>query len=145
MTKQQLTTVWDAFGGSGAIGLEFLSRGWAARAIFTDSDAAAIKTIRINARDIPGAEVIMADAMTMIKKFAPHVDLVFIDPPYSDSNLGEKFIAEFVRHARMGTIVVWERETDKNFKVQNAKFDHLETIKHKKYGRAEFWVMRIGS
>ncbi|GHS96863.1 methyltransferase [Bacteroidia bacterium] len=132
-------TVWDSFAGSGAIGIEFLSRGWASRAILTDSDASAIKTIRANARDIKGAEIINADAVKSIPKFAPLADLVFIDPPFSDSNLGEKFITEFLQYARPGTIIVWECETGTLKNLPQG----LQILKHKTYGRAEFLVMKI--
>src|SRR6266550_1209165 len=68
--------VLDAFAGSGALGLEALSRG-AAHATFLDKDAAAIKLIGENGV----AKVVRADA-TRPPPAREGCDLVFLDPPY---------------------------------------------------------------
>lgn len=75
--------VLDAFAGSGALGLEALSRG-AAHATFLDSDAAAIKAIGENLRKLGetgAAKVVRADARRPPPGREP-CDLVFLDPPY---------------------------------------------------------------
>src|SRR6516162_4479796 len=75
--------VLDAFAGSGALGLEALSRG-AAHATFLDNDPTAIRLIGENLRKLgetAAAKVVRADA-----KRPPSAreacDLVFLDPPY---------------------------------------------------------------
>ncbi|MGG7611790.1 RsmD family RNA methyltransferase, partial [Streptomyces sp. ZG43] len=57
------TRVLDLYGGSGAVGLEALSRG-AAHALIVEADARAVRTIRDNVRSLglPGAEVRAAKA-----------------------------------------------------------------------------------
>ncbi len=77
-------TVWDLFAGSGALGIEALSRG-AATAIFVDSDRRAVSTIRANL-DALGladrARVVCADVARWVERDGS-ADLVLIDPPYA--------------------------------------------------------------
>jgi 16S rRNA (guanine966-N2)-methyltransferase len=76
--------VLDLFAGSGALGVEALSRG-AARVTFVDRDPAAVAAIRFNLHvldelDAP-APVACADVLRYVVT-APRVDLVLADPPY---------------------------------------------------------------
>ncbi|MDT0341168.1 16S rRNA (guanine(966)-N(2))-methyltransferase RsmD [Streptomyces litchfieldiae] len=87
--------VLDLYGGSGAVGLEALSRG-AAHALLAESDARAARTIRENIRSLglPGAELRTARAEQLAAGPPPPdgaFDLVFLDPPYAvgDDDLGE--------------------------------------------------------
>jgi 16S rRNA (guanine966-N2)-methyltransferase len=75
--------VLDAFAGSGALGIEALSRG-AAHATFIDNDATAIRLIGENLRkmgEASNAKVIRADA-AQPPPSREACDLVFLDPPY---------------------------------------------------------------
>jgi 16S rRNA (guanine966-N2)-methyltransferase len=75
--------VADLFAGSGALGLEALSRG-AAHATFVESDAQAAAVIRRNAAKL-GAESrvqILGTSATTLPRCEPF-DLVFADPPYA--------------------------------------------------------------
>jgi len=75
--------VLDAFAGSGALGIEALSRG-AAHVTFLDNDARAIKTIGDNLRTLKeaaNAKVIRADATRPPPAREP-AGIVFLDPPY---------------------------------------------------------------
>ena len=82
-------TVVDLFAGSGAMGIEALSRG-AARATFVDDDAAAVAAVRANlaATGLSArAEVVRQRVETWLAAGAaesdrPGVDIVFCDPPY---------------------------------------------------------------
>jgi 16S rRNA (guanine966-N2)-methyltransferase len=73
--------VLDAFAGTGALGLEALSRG-AAHATFMENDRAALATLRANVRAL-GAEaaILRADALDPPPAPAPCA-LVLMDPPY---------------------------------------------------------------
>jgi 16S rRNA (guanine966-N2)-methyltransferase len=80
--------VLDAFCGTGALGLEALSRG-AAHAVFLDKDAAALRLARRNVAAVHGtahATFLQADAA-----WPPSADqpctLVFLDPPYTEDLL----------------------------------------------------------
>jgi 16S rRNA (guanine966-N2)-methyltransferase len=79
----------DLFAGTGALGLEALSRG-ARSCIFVERDRRAARALRENVRtlDAAGAEVIEADAQRVIDTLEPgRVDLVFLDPPFADADL----------------------------------------------------------
>jgi 16S rRNA (guanine966-N2)-methyltransferase len=75
--------VLDAFAGTGALGLEALSRG-AAHACFLDTDRAALAALRANLAacgEEARAAVLAADATRPPRAPAP-CGLVFLDPPY---------------------------------------------------------------
>jgi 16S rRNA (guanine966-N2)-methyltransferase len=74
--------VLDLFAGSGALGIEALSRG-AESAVFVDSDARAIAAIRRNLETVGAeAEVRRQDALRFVSAWEGTCDLVLIDPPY---------------------------------------------------------------
>jgi 16S rRNA (guanine966-N2)-methyltransferase len=86
--------VLDAFAGSGALGIEALSRG-AAHATFVDNDATAIKLIGENLRKLGEtdvAKVIRADA-TRPPPSREACDLVFLDPPYRSGQAAQALTA----------------------------------------------------
>ena len=77
--------VLDLFAGSGALGIEALSRG-AARAVFVDDDRRAVATVRSNL-DATGfaASVVRSDALRYLDRAAREgvrFDLILLDPPY---------------------------------------------------------------
>jgi 16S rRNA (guanine966-N2)-methyltransferase len=76
-------TVLDLYAGSGAMGLEALSRG-AASATFVESDRAACRTISENLEKLrlTGARVTCADVLWTLRQDSRAYDLVLVDPPY---------------------------------------------------------------
>jgi 16S rRNA (guanine966-N2)-methyltransferase len=74
----------DLFAGSGALGIEALSRG-AARAVFVERDAAAARVLRAALAGLgaAGAEVVRADAWQWLGGLAQPFDVVFLDPPFA--------------------------------------------------------------
>jgi 16S rRNA (guanine966-N2)-methyltransferase len=86
--------VADLYAGSGAVGLEALSRG-AAHALLVEADARAARVVRENVRALgmPGAEVRTGKAEQIVTGPAPEspYDVVFLDPPYAvtDDDLRE--------------------------------------------------------
>ena len=74
-------TVLDLFAGSGAMGLEALSRG-AASVTFVESDRAACRTIEQNLAKLrlTGARVVCADAVWTVRQDPRAYDLVLVDP-----------------------------------------------------------------
>lgn len=75
--------VLDVFCGSGALGLEALSRG-AAHCIFVDSSRTSLALTRENAGslDVENAEFIRSEAAALRECKADPAELVFLDPPY---------------------------------------------------------------
>jgi len=80
-------SVLDLYAGSGALGLEALSRG-AASALFVEADqrAAAVITTNITALGFGGATVRRAPVASVLAGAGSPVDLVFADPPYDLAN-----------------------------------------------------------
>jgi 16S rRNA (guanine966-N2)-methyltransferase len=79
--------VLDLYAGSGAMGLEALSRG-AAAAVFVEADADAVRAIERNLDKLrlTGGTVIRTEAMTGLAQEATagrKYDLVLVDPPYA--------------------------------------------------------------
>ncbi|WP_321394372.1 16S rRNA (guanine(966)-N(2))-methyltransferase RsmD [Emcibacter sp.] len=75
--------VLDAFAGTGALGLEALSRG-AERVIFADSDKRSLALVRENIRLLKAEEQCRCLGIDALRLPAPDVPfgLVFLDPPY---------------------------------------------------------------
>jgi 16S rRNA (guanine966-N2)-methyltransferase len=77
--------VLDLYAGSGAIGLEALSRG-AASATFVEHDKHALKAIHENIASLgvqDKAQVIGADVLLALKRFKKPFNFIYIDPPYA--------------------------------------------------------------
>ncbi|MHB1987157.1 MAG: 16S rRNA (guanine(966)-N(2))-methyltransferase RsmD [Acidimicrobiales bacterium] len=87
------TSVLDLFAGSGALGIEALSRG-AASCIFVDNDRRAIAAIEHNLEAVGlsgrvGVRVVRAEALSYLTAAAGVVGLGLIDPPYRFEAWGE--------------------------------------------------------
>jgi 16S rRNA (guanine966-N2)-methyltransferase len=75
-------TVLDLYAGSGAMGLEALSRG-AAQAVFVDDDRLAVEAIERNLDKLRlRATVLCRDAVSFLASEKRKYDLVLVDPPY---------------------------------------------------------------
>lgn len=90
--------VLDLFAGSGALGLEALSRG-AASAEFVELNAPSLRTLRENITLLGAADrtlVRRADALRFVEALAPGAyDVAFADPPYR-LGLAEKLAARWL-------------------------------------------------
>ncbi|MFF9278407.1 16S rRNA (guanine(966)-N(2))-methyltransferase RsmD [Streptomyces griseosporeus] len=139
--------VLDLYAGSGAVGLEALSRG-AGHTLLVEADARAARVIRDNVRNLglPGAEVRSGKAEQIIKAPpAQPYDLVFLDPPYAVSDDDLREILLTLRSEGWLTeqaLVTVERST------RGGEFrwpDGFEAIRARRYGEGTFWYGRAAS
>ncbi|MEU5596138.1 16S rRNA (guanine(966)-N(2))-methyltransferase RsmD [Streptomyces sp. NPDC020298] len=140
--------VLDLYAGSGAVGLEALSRG-AGHTLLVESDARAARTVRENVRNLglPGAEVRAGKAEQIIRSAAPAepYGLVFLDPPYAvtDDDLREILLTLRTQGwLAAEALVTVERST------RGGEFrwpDGFEAIRARRYGEGTFWYGRAAS
>lgn len=99
--------VLDLFAGSGALGIECLSRG-AEEVVFVDRDPSSAALIKQNLKGMEGNfRVVVSDFMGVVRSGESKFDLVFIDPPYK-SGLGKLAVDAVLdcdRLAQGGTVV----------------------------------------
>ncbi|MGW7331606.1 16S rRNA (guanine(966)-N(2))-methyltransferase RsmD [Streptomyces sp. NPDC054840] len=137
--------VLDLYGGSGAVGLESLSRG-AAHTLLVEADAKAAKAIRDNIRTLglPGAEFRAGKAEHIVAARAagdPY-DIVFLDPPYGVDGADLREILLTLRSNGWLTddaLVTVERST------RSGAFpwpEGFEPLRSRKYGEGTLWYGR---
>ncbi len=101
--------ILDLFAGSGALGIEALSRG-AGRATFVERDATALAAIRRNveATGFAGRSTIArGDVASYLRLTTQRFDVVFADPPYADADLLAILLAgPDLRRVTRGVLVV---------------------------------------
>ena len=133
-------TVWDVFAGSGAFGIECISR-YGANAIFTDVSPESIATVRKNVAAISAgnqSKIVQTDAIGAISQFVKNADVVFVDAPYDAAELGRAFVNKLGRATKAGTFLVWEQESDNAVEPNTEVWDIL---RDKTYGRARFLIL----
>lgn len=129
--------VLDLFAGSGALGIEALSRG-AVRATFVDDDPQAVDAIRHNLAGIGADGVVKRrDALAFLARPSSRYDLVFADPPYSSAPelaaaLADRLPAAVTDEAR---IVI---ETDKRTPLEL----DLPLVTERDYGKTRIRIHR---
>jgi 16S rRNA (guanine966-N2)-methyltransferase len=119
--------VADLFAGSGALGIEALSRG-AARAVFVESAPRAVAAIRENLAATglgAAAEVLPGDVLAVLDRLPLPVDLAFCDPPYRFDRWAE-LLAALARNG-VGLVVA---ESDRDVEVP----DGWRLVRDKRYG-----------
>jgi len=93
MTRIEGSRVLDLYAGSGAVGLEALSRG-AADATWVEQNRGTLAVLRANVESIAkDAGRIISDEVTRFLRRAtgrPPYDIIYADPPYTDARAGEE-------------------------------------------------------
>jgi len=122
--------VADLFAGSGALGLEALSRG-AERCLFVENDAAALRALRANIaalRAQPQCEVNAGSVLTLGPAKAP-LDLILLDPPYG-SGAGAVALDRLARLGWIGeaTWVALETARDEPANVKTLAAEAERTV-----------------
>jgi 16S rRNA (guanine966-N2)-methyltransferase len=139
--------VLDLFAGSGAVGLEALSRG-AGHVLLVESGRPAVSAIRANiaALGLPGAEVV-ADRVERALRLGPGhdagydagYDVVFADPPYAMPDRAVEDVLEALNRYRWlnpGALVIVERATRTGPLRWPDGYLHDRA---RRYGDATFW------
>ena len=135
-------TVADMFAGSGALGLEALSRG-AASCLFVEQDAAALRALRGNIANLhaqPQTDVRAGSVLALGPAKTP-LDLVLLDPPYR-SGAGEVALDKLNRLGWIGpaTWVSLETAYDELPQVKG-----LEAVADRKVGKARLTLFKLSA
>jgi len=138
--------VLDLYAGSGAVGLEALSRG-AERVLLVEHDARAARVIRqnIEAIGLPGAEVV-TDRVERVLAHGPtrgRYDVVFADPPYALAAAAVSRVLSLLAEQRWlapGALVIVERATRSG---SPGWPDGYVPDRARRYGEATLWYGRF--
>lgn len=140
------STVLDLFSGSGALGIESLSRG-AKTAVFCDKNREAIEIISKNIEKTRLKEssiVINNDyikCLEILKSENMKFDLIFLDPPYKTNFAIDalKRILELDLLAQNGIVIIETDEEERN--IEEIKKININIDKIKKYGRVKLMFL----
>lgn len=131
--------VADLFAGSGALGLEALSRG-AAQCLFVEQDAEALKAIRTNIAALGARDRtdVRADSVLALPAASAPLDLMLLDPPY-ETGAGAVALDRLLRLGWIGPATWLALET---------RADEVVTVKglaieaERKVGKAKLTLLR---
>lgn len=132
--------VLDLFAGTGALGLESLSRG-AASATFVDDGAAARALLRRNIdlmRATGATETLRSNATALGPNRGQAYNLIFLDPPYG-KGLGEAALASCIAGGWLapGALIVWEENLPPSLPAGLTQLDQ------RKYGDTLVTILRL--
>lgn len=133
-------SVADLFAGSGALGIEALSRG-AAACLFVENEAPALDAIRANVAALgagPRAEVRRGSVMELGPAKAPH-DLILLDPPYGTGAAGVA-LDRLLRLGWIGPATWIAAETGEK---EDLDVKTLTVAAERKVGKAKLWLLRL--
>lgn len=128
--------VLDLFAGSGALGIETLSRG-ASQAVFCDNSLDSIKIIKSNiekARVVDRSQIVSGDFKRCLRDMEAKnqsFDMIFVDPPYYEGLFEE--VLDTIRSCKIlkkDGIVIVEHDAKRPI----GQVEGLEVYKEKKYG-----------
>lgn len=128
--------VLDLFAGSGALGIEALSRG-ASQAVFCDNSLDSIKIIKSNiekARVVDRSQIVSGDYKRCLRDMEAKnqsFDMIFVDPPYYEGLFEE--VLDTIRSCKIlkkDGIVIVEHDAKRPI----GQVEGLEVYKEKKYG-----------
>ncbi|MBT2364615.1 16S rRNA (guanine(966)-N(2))-methyltransferase RsmD [Streptomyces sp. ISL-10] len=138
----------DLYAGSGAVGLEALSRG-AAHALLVEADARAARTVRENVRalGLPGAEVRTGKAEQIVTGPPPEhpYDVVFLDPPYA---VTDDDLREILLTLRRGGWLADDALATVERSTRGGDFmwpKGFEPLRARRYGEGTLWYGRAAS
>ena len=126
----QDSDVLDLFAGSGALGIECLSRG-ANSVVFCDNNKEAVDVINRNLKNIEGNYKIVHSDFKMVLKGDEKYDIIFIDAPYRSPHATDALnIINAYRILKDDGVICYERLFDLAPKIP----DGLKIVDTRKYG-----------
>ncbi|HJE19167.1 16S rRNA (guanine(966)-N(2))-methyltransferase RsmD [Aliicoccus persicus] len=136
-------SVLDLFAGSGALGIEALSRG-ATEAVFIDGAKDAVKMLYANTEEMDeDIQIFRNDylrALKALKKRERQFDYIFVDPPYNKGLIDKVLVAilscDVLKND--GTVIV-ESSKDEDYNV-----GPLVSVKDVDYGTVRVNILRVG-
>lgn len=136
-------TSLDLYSGSGAMGIESLSRG-CKFCTFVDNNKIAIETTKKNlaSLNIKNAKVIFKNDLQAIEEFKEKntkFDLIFLDPPYKEGKY-EEIIKLFIDNNLVNSHHIFVLETDRGINIEDNWY-----IKRKDYQYGEVKVIILWS
>lgn len=133
-------TVADLFAGSGALGLEALSRG-AEKAIFVEQDAPAIRALRSNVANLRAQQQcdVRACSVMALGPSKEPVDLLLMDPPYG-TGAGAVALDKLKRLGWIGpsTWITIETGRDETLEIKGFDLDATRNV-----GKAKLHLLRM--
>ena len=139
--------VLDLFGGSGALGIEALSRG-AASAVFVDSDRRSVETIERNlTRAGVKVPVYCRDVFEFLRtsRMENLFEIIFADPPYDRTSGGARYSDLLLESASLPGLVapngifVLEKRPEEELSIPPS----WQLIRAKKYGATEVLFLSV--
>ncbi len=127
----------DLFAGSGALGLECLSRG-ASSCVFVDHSRESQQVIKRNLKDLQltGGRVSAVDVFRALKGGHGDYDLIFADPPYCKSSADVDYVEQLLLDDQLGQclsadglLVVEDSSANKR-----GAYDGWELLDQRRYG-----------
>lgn len=140
-TKLQESTILDLFAGSGALGIESLSRG-AKKAIFCDNNNEAVKVIKKNLQKTKmetESIILKLDYKKALEKIEKEeIDIVYIDPPYAENMviLSVEKIIELNILKKDGILII-ETDNEKPILKELENIKNINVYDLRKYGRVK--------
>lgn len=134
--KTDVNSVLDLFSGSGALGIEALSRG-SENAVFNDNNRESIRLLRKNLENIgtESAQIYCMDYISlcnMLSGSGQKFDVIFIDPPY-EGGMGVKAVAASLKLIADGGIIVHEYQYSASIAMEYNDIP-LKSVDTKRYG-----------
>ena len=143
--KIENSNVIDICSGTGALGIEALSRG-AKLIYFIDKDPKAINVLqknisklKIDYKDETYIKIIRADANKALQNIKNTFDIVLIDPPYN-SNVIEECLVKLKQYNLINFNSYIFTESSKN---ENINFDGFDLLDTKIYGKSKLTILQL--
>ena len=132
--------ILDLFSGSGALGIEALSRG-SKLGVLVETDRAALNDLNQNlerSRQIQKAEVVAGDAFTYLSRTSKKFDIIFLAPPYNKGLL-TRAVKEIAQNDLLTPdgIIVCEGEVGGEAPTD----EYFNILKQAKYGKTMVYIL----